>query len=576
VPVVRLDGHAARQRVRPDALPLAPLLQRLPPAVRAVQDDLSASTHTANQPPPLAGYDLFSENRPLVEALRREGGGAAVDRCASFGLRCGEEPLELGRLANEHPPTLRTHDRFGERVDEVEFHPAWHALLALGLEHGVHSLPWREPGPGAHVTRAALFMTLAYAEAGVGCPLSMTHAAVPALRAAAPGLAAAWEPLLGSTSYDPVLRPPGDKHGALCGMAMTERQGGSDVRSNETRAESAGDAYVLEGHKWFCSAPMSDAFLVLAQAPEGPTCFLVPRVLDDGSRNGFRIDRLKDKLGNRSNASAEIRLEQARAHRVGDEGRGVSTIIEMVVHTRLDCVLGSTALMRRAVAEATHHAAHRSAFGRRLVDQPLMQNVLADLCLDSEAASATAMRLARAFDEGDHAFRRLATAVSKYWVCKATPPLVAEALECLGGNGYVEESGLPRVFRESPLNSIWEGSGNVNCLDVLRAVEREPESLEALRAELALAGRGDRHLDAALAELELELADDADTELRARRLVEQLALCLQASLLVRHAPPEVADAFCATRLGGEGGRAYGTLPRAVDVRAIVERHLPHV
>jgi putative acyl-CoA dehydrogenase len=555
-------------------VPLAPLLQRLPPTVRAVQDDLSTSTHTANQPPPLAGYDLFSENRPLVEALRREGGGTSLERCAGFGLRCGEEPLELGRLANEHPPTLRSHDRFGERIDEVEFHPAWHALLALGVEHGVHALPWREPGEGIHVTRAALFMTLAYAEAGVGCPLSMTYAAVPALRAAAPALAEAWEPLLDATTYDPVLRPPGDKRGALCGMAMTERQGGSDVRSNETRAEPAGDVYVLDGHKWFCSAPMSDAFLVLAQAPAGPTCFLLPRVLDDGSRNGFRLDRLKDKLGNRSNASAEIRLENAVAHRVGDEGRGVSTIIEMVVHTRLDCVLGSTALMRRAVAEATHHAAHRSAFGRRLVDQPLMQNVLADLCLDSEAATATAMRLARAFDEGDHHFRRLATAVSKYWVCKTTPPLVAEALECLGGNGYVEESGLPRLFRESPLNSIWEGSGNVNCLDVLRALEREPESLDALRAELALARGENPHLDDALAELELELADDADTELRARRLVERLALCLQASLLVRHAPPVVSDAFCATRLGGEGGRAYGTLPRAADVRSIAERHRP--
>jgi putative acyl-CoA dehydrogenase len=548
----------------------------VPTAVRAVQDDLSTSLHTANQPPPLAGYDLFSENRPLVEALEREGGAGAVEACRAFGRLCGGEPLELGRLANEHPPTLRTHDRFGERVDEVEFHPAWHALLSLGVEHGVHSLPWREPVPGAHATRAALFMTLAYAEAGVGCPLSMTYAAVPALRSGAPDLAAVWEPALSSTEYDSGLRPVWEKRGALCGMAMTERQGGSDVRSNETRAEPAGDVYLLDGHKWFCSAPMCDAFLVLAQAPAGPTCFVLSRVLDDGSRNGFRIDRLKDKLGNRSNASAEIRLERAVAHRVGDEGRGIATIIEMVVHTRLDCVLGSTALMRRAVAEATHHAAHRSAFGRRLLDQPLMLNVLADLCLDAEAATATAMRLARAFDEQDHAFRRLATAVSKYWVCKATPPLVVEALECLGGNGYVEESGLPRLFRETPLNSIWEGSGNVNCLDVLRALEREPESLDALRAELALSRGESAHLDDALADLEGELADDTDTELRARRLVERLALCLQASLLVRHAPAAVADAYCATRLGTEGGRAYGTLPRTAEVRAIVERHRPHV
>ena len=431
-------------------------------------------------------------------------------------------------------------------------------------------------GEGCHVVRAALFMTLAYAEAGVGCPLSMTSAAVPALRAGAPELAAEWEPLLTSTEYDPGLRPASDKRGALCGMAMTERQGGSDVRANETRAEPHGDGYRLTGHKWFCSAPMSDAFLVLAQAPDGLTCFLLPRVLDDGTRNAFRIERLKDKLGNRSNASAEIRLEDAFAYRVGDEGRGVATIIEMVVHTRLDCVLGSAAIVRRAVAEATHHTAHRDAFGRLLAEQPLMQNVLADLCLDSEAATATALRLARAFDEDDHAFRRLATAVAKYWVCKATPPLVAEALECLGGNGYVEESVLPRLFRESPLNSIWEGSGNVNCLDVLRAIEREPESLEAFRAELALARGDNRHLDAALARLDRELPGSEGAEPVARRLVEGMALCLQGSLLVRHAPSEVSDAFCAARLGDEGGRAYGTLPRGVGAAAIVARHRPRV
>jgi putative acyl-CoA dehydrogenase len=567
----------------------------------------------ANQPPPLEGYDVFSENRPLVEALRREGGCDHEERCAAFGRTCGGEPLELGRLANEHPPVLHAHDRYGERIDEVEFHPAWDALLGLGVEHALHALPWsgdwprtglspaRHPsgesvtgvsplrgqtpegqtperqGPeAAHVVRATMFMTLAYAEAGVGCPLSMTFAAVPALRAAAPDLASEWEPALTSIEYDPGLRPTASKRGALCGMAMTERQGGSDVRANETRAEPSGDVYVLTGDKWFCSAPMSDAFLVLAQAPGGLTCFLLPRVLADGSRNGFRIDRLKDKLGNRSNASAEIRLEEAVAHRVGDEGRGVATIIEMVVHTRLDCVLGSTALMRRAVAEAIHHAAHRSAFGRLLVEQPLMQNVLADLCLDSEAATATALRLARAFDEQDHAFRRLATAVAKYWVCKATPPLVAEALECLGGNGYVEESGLPRLYRESPVNSVWEGSGNVNCLDVLRALAREPESLEAFRDELHLARGANRHLDAALARLDAQLRETEDAELRARRLVERMALCLQGSLLVRHAPAEAADAFCATRLGSEGGRAYGTLPSGVDTVAIVERHRPRL
>ena len=513
---------------------------------------------------------MFSENRPLAEALRREGAGSAEEGCAELGRLCGGEPLELGRLANEHPPILRTHDRFGERIDQVEFHPAWHALLGLGVEHGLHA------AAEGHVTRAARFMTLAYAEAGVGCPLSMTHAAMPALRASAPDLAERWQPLLTSTVYDPGPEPPSEKAGALCGMAMTERQGGSDVRVNETVAQPSGDVYLLDGHKWFCSAPTSDAFLVLAQAPDGLTCFLLPRVLDDGARNGFRIDRLKDKLGNRSNASAEIRLEDAVAHRVGDEGRGVAAIMEMVVHTRLDCVLGSTALMRRAVAEATHHAAHRTAFGRLLSEQPLMQNVLADLCLDSEAATATAMRLARAFDEHDHAFRRLATAVSKYWVCKQTPPLVAEALECLGGNGYVEDSGLPRLFRETPVNSIWEGSGNVNCLDVLRALEREPNSLEAFRTELALARGANRHLDDAVGELDAELAAAEEAESSARRLVERLALCLQGSLLVRDAPPEVADAFCVTRLGGEGGRAYGTLPRTVDAGAIVERHRPRL
>jgi putative acyl-CoA dehydrogenase len=516
-----------------------------------------------NQPPPLEGYDLFSENRPLVEALEREGGGAWEQRARELGVLLGGEPLEWGRLANEHPPTLRTHDRFGHRIDEVEFHSAWHRLLELGVRHGLHALPWREPAPGAHVARAALFVTLSQVEAGVGCPLSMTAAAVPALRAE-PTVSADWEPRLTSLAYDPGLRPASTKAGALCGMAMTERQGGSDVRANTTRARPAADGWRLEGHKWFCSAPMSDAFLVLAHAPDGLSCFLVPRVTEDGERNGIRLERLKDKLGNRSNASAEIALEDASATLVGEEGRGVPTILEMVVQTRLDCVLGSTALMRRAVAEATHHAAHRAAFGRKLVDQPLMANVLADLCIESEAATVTAMRLARAFDEGGP-FRRLATAVAKYWVCKATPPLVAEALECLGGNGYVEESGLPRLYRESPLNSIWEGSGNVIALDVLRAIDREPESLEAFLAELEPEPRA--HAEAALA--------DGD-EPGARRLVEALATALQASLLVRHAPAEVADAFVATRLRGDRGRAYGTLPRGLAVDAIVDRHRPRI
>jgi putative acyl-CoA dehydrogenase len=417
-------------------------------------------------------------------------------------------------------------------------------------------------------------VTLAYAEAGVGCPLSMTYSAIPALRAD-PGLAADWEPGLTARAYDPGLRPPAAKSGLLSGMALTERQGGSDVRANETRAEPLGDdGYALTGEKWFCSAPMCDLFLVLAQAPGGLTCFVLPRVLPDGTRNGFRVNRLKDKLGNRSNASAEVELRDAWATRLGEEGRGVATIIEMVAHTRLDCVLGSTALMRRAVAEATHHAAHRAAFGRLLVEQPLHLNVLADLCLDSEAATATALRLARAVDEDDRAFRRLATAVAKYWICKATPPLVAEALESIGGNGYVEESVLPRLYRESPVNSLWEGSGSVNALDLLRVAAREPECVDALLAEIDLAHGGDARLDAAIVRLGDELADTNGIEYRARRVVELAALCLQASLLVRHAPHEVADAFCATRLGREGGHAYGTLPAGVDCEAIVERHRP--
>ena len=524
----------------------------------------SSYVQAANQPPPLEGYDLFSEDRALVEAARREGAAAREDECAAFGRLCGGAPLELGRLANENPPALR-------RDDEVEFHPAWHELLRLGVEHGLHAFPWEDPEPAPHVVRAAKFMTLAYAEAGVGCPLSMTYAAVPALRHDAE-LAAEWAPRLASRAYDPTLSA--DKASALMGMSLTERQGGSDVRANETRAEPTADGHLLTGQKWFCSAPMCDAFLVLAQAPGGLTCFVLPRVLADGNRNGFHIERLKDKLGNRSNASAEIELREAWAARLGDEGRGIATIIEMVVHTRLDCVLGSTALQRRAVAEATHHAAHRLAFGRRLVEQPLQQNVLADLCLDSEAATATALRLARAVDEGDQPFQRLATTVAKYHVCKSTPPLVAEALECIGGNGYVEESALPRLFRESPLNSLWEGAGNVNALDLWRAAAREPESVDALLAEIELATDADVRLGAAAQRLRAELEDGEEPEYRARSVTALAALCLQGSLLVRYAPPEVADAFCATRLAGDGGRAYGTLPRGVDCAAIVERHRP--
>jgi putative acyl-CoA dehydrogenase len=527
-----------------------------------------------NQPPPLTGHDLFLENLPLAEALEREGGGWAAETASAFGRFLSGEPLEWGRLANENPPRLRTHDRFGNRIDEVEFHPAWHALLKTSVEHGLHALSWREPRAGAHVARATLFYLMAQVEAGHGCPISMTHAAVPALRAQ-PELAAEWEPLLTAFDYDPGLRLAGEKRGALCGMAMTERQGGSDVRANTTVAQALGDGeFELTGHKWFCSAPMCDAFLVLAQAEGGLSCFLVPRVLPDGTRNGFHIQRLKDKLGDRSNASSEIELDAAWARLVGEEGRGVPTIIEMVNHTRLDCVLGTAAAMRAAVEQATHHAAHRSAFGKLLADQPLMRNVLADLCIESEAATLTALRLARAYDRDEGAFARVATAVAKYWVCKRGPGHAAEALECLGGNGYVEESVLPRLYRQQPLQSIWEGSGNVICLDVLRAIRRTPGTVDAFMTECREAAAVEPRLDTWLSALERQLRDPEEAE--ARRLVERLGLALQGSLLVRYGDPAVADAFCASRLNGDRGLAYGTLPPRIDAAAIIERHRPRL
>jgi putative acyl-CoA dehydrogenase len=420
-------------------------------------------------------------------------------------------------------------------------------------------------------------------EAGHGCPISMTYSAVPALRVQ-PELAAEWEPRFTSTTYDPRMMPAPGKAGALCGMAMTEKQGGSDVRANTTRARAVagrgpGAEYELTGHKWFCSAPMCDAFLVLAQAEKGLSCFLLPRWRPDGTRNAFHLQRLKDKLGNRSNASSEVEFAGAWARMVGEEGRGVATIIEMVNHTRLDCVIGSAAGMRQAVAQATHHAAHRAAFGKRLADQPLMRNVLADLCVESEGATAAMMRLARAYDEGtadesQRRFARIATAVIKYWVCKRAPALVAEALECLGGNGYVEESMMPRLYREAPLNSIWEGSGNVICLDVLRAMAHGPEVVDALFEEIARARGADRRLDGFVAVLREDLSHFEDVEVRARRLVERLAVALQASLLVRHGDAAVADAFCASRLAADRGLAFGTLPPGVDFARIVERARP--
>jgi putative acyl-CoA dehydrogenase len=579
----------------PRTAPFASGLNDLSEPRPAPVADPFATREVFNQPPPLAGVNLFDADRPLAEALRREGGGWAEERVRAFAAVAGRaETLAWGFAANENRPVLKTHDRTGRRIDEVEFHPAWHALLGLGVAHGLHALPWREPQPGAHAARAALFITLAQVEAGVGCPLSMTFSAMPALRVQ-PEVAALWEPRLTSLAYDPRLVPAAEKAGALCGMAMTEKQGGSDVRANTTRARplgrgGPGAAYELTGHKWFCSAPMCDAFLVLAQAPAGLSCFLLPRFTPDGERNGFHLQRLKDKLGNRSNASSEIELEAAWAVLLGEEGRGVATIIEMVNHTRLDCVLGSAAGLRLGTAQAIHHAAHRRAFGRLLIDQPLMANVLADLAIESEAATAAALRLARAYDEaaaGDEeaaAFKRIATAVLKYWLGKRAPVHAAEALECLGGNGYVEEWPLARAYREAPLNSIWEGSGNVQCLDVLRAIHRTPESLDALRNEIEAARGGDQRLDEHLARLDRDLAaarklarageGGGEAEAGARRLVESLALALQAALLVRHAPPPVAEAFCAGRLGEESTRAFGTLPAGTDLKIIIERHAP--
>jgi putative acyl-CoA dehydrogenase len=532
-----------------------------------------------NQPPPLEGYSVLGQDRALVEALEREGGGWARERVLAVGELAGGEALEWGFQANRSPPMLRTHDRFGNRIDEVEFHPAWHRLMRAGIENGMHALPWREQRAGAHVARAAMFMVMSQAEGGFGCPISMTYAAIPALRTE-PAVDEEWDPRLTSFEYDPRFVPASDKRGALCGMAMTERQGGSDVRTNATRAVRLGDgAYELTGHKWFCSAPMCDAFLVLAQAPGGLSCFLLPRWLPDETRNRFHIQRLKDKLGNRSNASSEVEFDRAWARSVGEEGRGVATIIEMVNHTRLDCVLGTAALMRQAVAQATHHAAHRSAFGRLLQDQPLMSNVLADLCVESEAATVSAMRLARAYDHAqadaaNRPFARLATAVLKYWICKRGPAHVAEALECLGGNGYVEDSGMPRLYRESPLNSIWEGSGNVICLDVLRALARRPEALEAFFAEIAMAEGAEPRLDAYAAKLRDDLATGGTEETDARRLVERMALALQGSLLVRHGHPAVTAAFVASRLEGDRGLAFGTLPAGTEFRRILERARP--
>ncbi|HQR80670.1 MAG TPA: acyl-CoA dehydrogenase family protein [Actinomycetota bacterium] len=536
------------------------------------------STHAVtNQPPPLIN-NAFTDDIALREALTTFGGDPADPGLVELGALAGSEHArDLGRLANEQTPVLRTHDRYGNRLDEVEFHPAWHELMGVAVANGLHAAPWSADDKAAHVRRAAGFITWSQAEAGHGCPISMTYAAIPALRVD-PQRAAEWEPGLASREYDFGLRAPADKRGLIAGMAMTEKQGGSDVRTNSTVATPVADGYLLTGHKWFCSAPMSDVFLVLAQAPGGLTCFIVPRVLPDGSRNVFQIQRLKDKLGNRSNASSEIEFDGTWAQRLGEEGRGVRTIVEMVSATRLDTVLGSTALMRKALSEAVWHTEHRAAFGARLIDQPLMRQVLADMALEVEAATWLGLRLAHAVDAAQAgsseqaALRRIALPMSKYYVCKRTPGLTFEAMECLGGVGYVEDTGLPRLYREAPVNSIWEGSGNVNALDLLRAIARNPESLDAYLQALAPAAGCDDAFDSRLQSVLNALAQNpAEAPARARWLAESMALLLQTALLVQYAPAFVSEAFIAARLA-QSEATYGVVDLgAHDLEGILER-----
>jgi putative acyl-CoA dehydrogenase len=557
-----------------------------PTMARAPLVDLPTHRVT-NQPPPLLDYDVMAGDAALREAVAREGADWAEEKLHRLGHAVGSARyIEAGFLANENPPRLRTFDRYGQRIDEVEFHPAYHQLMGLGMEYRLPSLPWAEPRAGAHVTHAAMVYLLGQAEGGVLCPQVMTYAAVPALRHQ-PDVAESWLPKLLEGEYDPRCIPAGEKRGVTIGMAMTEKQGGSDVRANETRATAVGKGgpgqeYRLRGHKWFCSAPMCDAFLTLAQTSagkDGLSCFLVPRWCPDGTRNRFFIQRLKNKLGNRSNASSEIEYDETWAVMVGEEGRGVRTIIEMVHHTRLDAAVAPVSLMRQALTQAIHHTRHRHAFGRRLADQPLMKAVLADLALEVEAGVALVMRVARSFDEAEHdpaasKLSRLATAFTKYWTNKRAPGHCYEALECLGGAGYVEESMMPRLYREAPLNSIWEGSGNVICLDVLRAIQRDPECLQALFELLRPACQAEARVADLVADAGALLSDRDNLELRARQLTQNLALAFQASLLIKHAPSRVAEAFIAARIGGIGVHAYGALPPGIDLDLLIERATP--
>lgn len=560
--------------------------QPAPAADRLTTDPFLAATHEVfNQPPALQDYNLFLQDAALQEGVHREGAEWAAAGLTELGALAGRaDTIELGFQANENKPALHTHDRFGHRIDQVNFHPAYHQLMTIAMAHGLHSSPWADPKPGAHVARAAGYYLHSQVEAGHGCPITMTFAAVPSIRKQ-PELASVWEPKILANDYDPRNVPDSEKHSVTIGMAMTEKQGGTDVRANTTRAyptgkTGSGQAYELVGHKWFVSAPMCDAFLVLAQTDQGLSCFLMPRWRPDGSKNPWQIQRLKNKMGNASNASSEVELRGALAWMVGEEGRGVPTIIEMVAMTRFDCMIGSSGGLRQASAQALHHCRHRSVFGHQLNDQPLMQNVLADLALESEAALAYTLRIGRALDsqhlEHERLLARLATPVGKYWICKRVPNHAYEAMECIGGSGVMEDCIMPRLFRESPVNAIWEGSGNVQCLDTLRALRTDPDCLDAFFAEASEARSSDRRFDHFLAQLQNDFTSAQDLEYNARNLVDRLALTMQASLLIRHSSAAVSDAFCASRLQSGGGLNVGNLPAGTDARGIIQRASPVV
>jgi putative acyl-CoA dehydrogenase len=542
-----------------------------------------ATHEVMNQATPLTGHNAFTGDRLLTEIAARDQAGWADKLLAEAGATVASARVaELAREANRHTPELRTHDRFGHRIDEIAFHPAWHELMSLAIGHGTHSLAWTAARPGGHVARGLLSYLWNQGESGICCPLGMTYSAIPALRLQ-PDLAAIWEPFVVSTHYDATPAPMQRKAGGTVGMTLTEKQAGSDLRATQTAARPAGtrrgpgEAYLIDGHKWFFSAPQSDLFVTLAQTDRGLSCFLLPGWLPDGTRNRLLIQRLKDKCGNKSNASSEIEYRGAFGWLVGEEGQGIKVALAMTHLTRLDFAIGSAGLMRRAVSEAIHHATSRRAFQKRLIDQPLMQNVVADLALEVEAATLLAFRLARAVDDeqaGDAdagLLVRIGTPVGKFWNCKRAVGVVHEALECHGGNGFIEEGPMARLYREAPLNGIWEGSGNIIALDVLRAAARSPDSIPAFIAELRQAKGGDRRLDRMVERLQDELGSAREPEARGRRIVEQMAIALQASLLIRHSPQALADAFCVTRLGGDQGAVYGSLPAGLDQRAIVER-----